>query len=170
MKKLILLAIFSTLTIRIFADGIQNPMPDSTYLAGLWTLVAVENINPDGSKTLPYGSSPKGLLILDKSGNYAIQILKASRPSVAAGDKNKATAGENAALVQGNNSHYGTYTINQAGKTITFHIENAFYPNWEGTVQERFYTLSDNQLKYVVTNTTNGGNITAVVIWKRKFE
>ena len=45
---------------------------------------------------------------------------------------------------------------------------HAFYPNWEGTLQERSYVLEHNMLKYVVTHTTNGGAITAVVIWKRK--
>lgn len=168
MKK-ILLAGLLIISIQIFAKKPRNKsIRDSTDITGLWTLVAVENLNPDGSKTLPYGISPKGLLVFDKSGSYAIQILKASRPKVAAGDKNKATPEENAVLVQGNNSHFGTYTINKIGKTVTFHIENAFYPNWEGMVQERIYTLSSKELKYVVTNTTNGGNITAVVIWKRK--
>ncbi|GLU51399.1 hypothetical protein Dfri01_08600 [Dyadobacter frigoris] len=168
MKKLILLTGLLTIMIHAFAGKPQNnSTPDSTDLTGLWTLVTVENINPDGSKTLPYGISPKGLLVFDKSGNYAIQILKASRPKVEAGDKNKATPEENAALVKGNNSHFGTYKINKDEKTITFYVENAFYPNWEGTVQERFYTLSNNELKYIVRNTTNGGDITAVVIWKK---
>ena len=170
MKKLILLSGFLIIMLNVFAEKPQNTaIPDSTELTGLWTLVTVENINPDGSKTLPYGISPKGLLVFDKSGNYAIQILKTSRPKIAAGDKNKATPEENAALVQGNNSHFGSFKVNKASKTITFHVEDAFYPNWEGTIQERTYTLSNSELKYVVTNTTNGGNITAVVIWKRKI-
>lgn len=169
MKKLIFITGLLLMTIKIFAKKPENnSLPDSTDLIGLWTLVAVENLNPDGTKTLPYGNSPKGFLVFDKSGNYAIQILKASRPKVTAGDKNKATPEENAALVQGNNSHFGTYNVNKTSKTITFHVETAFYANWEGTVQERFYTFSNNELKYVVTNTTNGGDITAVVIWRKK--
>lgn len=170
MKKLVLLTGLLLITTQIFAAKLRiNSMTDSTDLTGLWTLTAVENINPDGSKTLPYGSSPKGLLLFDQKGNYAIQILKAIRPKVEAGDKNKATQEENAAMVRGNNSHFGTYAVNKAAKTITFHIETAFFPNWEGTTQERFYTLSNNELKYIVTNTTNGGSVTAVVVWKRKI-
>lgn len=169
MKKLIFITGLLLITTPIFAENPgNNSLPDSTDLIGLWTLVTVENLNPDGTKTLPYGSSPKGLLVFDKSGNYAIQILKASRLKVTAGDKNKATPEENAALVQGNNSHFGTYAVSKTSKTIIFHVETAFYPNWEGTVQERIYTLSNNELKYVVTNTTNGGDITAVVIWRKK--
>lgn len=136
-------------------------------LVGVWSLVAVENINPDNSKTLPYGTDPKGMLVFDINGNYAIQIVKASRPKVAANDKNKATSEENAALVQGNNSHFGKYKVDPLKHMITFQIEHAFYPNWEGTTQERSYTLIGNELKYIVTQTTNGGAVTAVVIWKR---
>ncbi len=135
---------------------------------GTWSLVAVENINPDSSKTLPYGISPQGLLVFEPNGDYAIQILKAVRPKVVANDKNKATPEENATLVQGNNSHFGKYSVDENKYTITFKVEHAFYPNWEGTVQERTYTLESNVLRYVVTHTTNGGAITAVVVWKRK--
>ena len=135
---------------------------------GSWSLVAVENINPDSSKTLPYGENPQGLLVFELNGDYAIQILKAVRPKVAANDKNKATPEENAALVQGNNSHFGTYSIDEANYVITFNVQHAFYPNWEGDVQQRSYTLENNVLKYVVTHTTNGGAITAVVVWKKK--
>ena len=87
---------------------------------------------------------------------------------MAANNKNKATLEENAALVQGHNSHFGTYTADLAGHTITFNIKHAFYPNWQGTVQVRSYTLKDNTLSYVVTRTTNGGSVTAKVVWKKK--
>jgi hypothetical protein len=167
MKKLGTLAMLLVIVSQIQAQKAEINSEGSKKLIGLWSLVAVENVSPDGTKTLPYGSSPKGLLIFDKEGIYAIQILKATRPRVAAEDKNKATPEENAALVQGNNSHFGSYAIDEKGKTITFHVENAFYTNWEGTVQERLYTLSGNELKYIVTQTTNGGAITAAVIWKK---
>ncbi|RFM26825.1 lipocalin-like domain-containing protein [Deminuibacter soli] len=134
---------------------------------GTWTLVAVENTNADGSKTLPYGENPVGLLVFTGAGDYAIQILKANRPKVAAGDKNKATANENAALVQGNNSHFGTYTVDPGSNSITFNVQHAFYPNWEGEVQVRSYTLENDLLRYVVTHTTNGGATTATVVWKK---
>ena len=108
------------------------------------------------------------LLIFDTDGNYAIQILKANRPKVVSGDKNKCTPGENAALVQGSNSHFGKYYVDEASKTITFTIQHASFPNWEGTEQKRLYTYTGNQIKYVVTNTTQGGqSVIAEVAWKR---
>jgi len=159
MKKVCALFLFMFLVTIIHAQSIK----------GTWELVAVENQLPDGSKTQPYGVEPKGMLIFDDNGNYALQMLRSipSRPKFAAADKNKGTTEENAALVQGSNSHFGKYTVDDKAHTITFNIEHAFYPNWEGTTQVRSFNIKNDQLTYVVTNTTNGGAVTAVVIWKR---
>lgn len=142
---------------------------DNGNLTGVWSLVSVENTGADGSKTFPYGGQPQGMLVFEPDGDYAIQILKEGRPKVMANDKNKATPEENAALVQGNNSHFGSFSVDEGKRIIRFKIEHAFYPNWEGTIQERTYTLENNILRYVVTQTTNGGAITAMVVWKRKY-
>lgn len=150
------------------AQEVRPPKSTTEQFVGTWSLIAVENTNPDGSKTLPYGRNPVGLLVFTEAGDYALQILKATRPKVAAGDKNKATADENAALVQGNNSHFGSYTVHPEKRTIDFNVQHAFYPNWEGNVQVRSYQLENDILSYVVTNTTNGGAITATVVWKKK--
>ncbi|MBO9563643.1 MAG: lipocalin-like domain-containing protein [Niastella sp.] len=140
-------------------------------LSGTWILISVDNIYPDGSRIHPYGENPKGLLVFDEKGNYAIQILKAVRPQVASGDKNKCTPEEYAALVQGSNAHYGKYIVDEAGKTITFIIEGASFPNWEGTQQKRSYVYNGQTIKYVVTQTTQGGvAVIAEVAWKRLQE
>ncbi|KUJ61519.1 hypothetical protein AR687_12620 [Flavobacteriaceae bacterium CRH] len=140
----------------------------TSKITGLWTLVSVENTQADGMKTFPYGTNPKGSLFFDEKGNYAIQIYKNERAKIISGDKNKCTPEENAAIVQGSNSHFGKFEIDELNKTITFKIQTASFPNWEETIQKRFYTYTDNELKYVVTNTTQGGkSVTAEVVWKK---
>jgi hypothetical protein len=137
-------------------------------LIGTWQLVSVDNIYPDSSRVRPYGINPQGLLIFDAKGNYALQILKKERLKVISGDKNKCTPEENAALVQGSNAHFGTYEVDESNKTITFKIEHASFPNWENTTQKRTYFYAENQIKYVVTNTTQGGkSVIAEVVWKK---
>lgn len=137
-------------------------------LVGSWSLVSIANIYPDNSRVHPYGENPKGLLIFDANGNYAVQILKAERSKIASGDKNHCTAEENAALVQGSNSHFGKFELDKKHKIIVFKIESASFPNWEGTEQKRSYTTIGDEIKYIVTNTTQGGeSVTAEVVWKR---
>ncbi|WP_212004724.1 lipocalin-like domain-containing protein [Chitinophaga sp. HK235] len=154
-----------------FVQG-QNNKGMSVYKTqqrfwGTWSLISVENINADGSKISPYGEHPVGMLIFTKAGKYAIQILKANRSKVFANDKDKATTEENATLVRGNNSHFGTYTIDENKQVIVFNVQHAFYPNWEGIAQVRTYSLKNNVLTYTVTTPTNGGAAVAKVVWKK---
>lgn len=150
----------------LFILGSMSITYAQNKLTGTWTLVSVDNIYPDSSRIHPYGEHPQGLLMMDSKGNYAIQIFNVIRPKVISGDKNKCTPEENAALVQGSNAHFGKYIADE--KTITFNIAYASFPNWEGTIQKRSYTFTGNELKYVVTNTTQGGqSVIAEVVWQR---
>lgn len=157
-KGIILVFAFLNVTLSIAQEN----------LVGSWSLVSIDNIYPDSSRVHPYGENPKGLLIFDTTGNYAIQILKAVRSKIVSSDKNKCTAEENARLVQESNSHFGKYEIDEKHKIIVFKIESASFPNWEGTTQKRSYTFTQNEIKYVVTNTTQGGqSVIAEVVWRK---
>ncbi|MEN2401384.1 lipocalin-like domain-containing protein [Flavobacterium sp. MC2016-06] len=160
-----------TLTFLVVLIMIQTAVAQKmkqTALLGSWKLISVENINADGTKTFPYGTDPKGILFFDGNENYAIQIYKKERTKIISGDKNNCTPEENASIVQGSNSHFGQYEIDETTKTITFKIKTASFPNWENTEQKRSYTYNNDELKYVVANTTQGGkSVTAVVIWKK---
>lgn len=135
-------------------------------LVGTWTLVLVDNILPNGKRTQPYGANPQGILMFDSNGNYSLQILRAGRAKFASNDKTQGTAEENKTLVLGSNSHFGRYSIDEVDHTITFHIERAFFPNWEGTEQKRLFTLTSNKLRYSVPTTTNGAGVVGEVVWK----
>jgi hypothetical protein len=171
MKKVIaFLIVLQTACMVKTQDNLINKKTLKEQLIGTWQLVSVDNIYPDSSRLQPYGLNPQGLLIFDDKGNYALQILKAIRPKVVSGDKNKCTPEENTALVQGGNAHFGKYDVDENTKNITFKIEHASFPNWEGTSQKRAYSYTNNQLKYTVTNTTQGGqSVIAEVIWIRFY-
>ncbi|MFI5137355.1 MAG: lipocalin-like domain-containing protein [Sphingobacteriales bacterium] len=167
-KIIVLLLVLITATAAYSQQQMAQKKSLKEQLQGTWLLVSVDNIYPDSSRVHPYGDNPQGMLIFDDKGNYALQILKAVRAKIASGDKNKSTPEENAALVQGSNSHFGKYAVDEASHTITFTIEHAFFPNWEGTEQKRQYTYTGDEIKYVVTHTTQGGqSVVAEVAWRR---
>jgi lysophospholipase L1-like esterase len=141
--------------------------PAANPLVGTWTLVLVDNVRPDGSRVHLYGPSPSGLLMFDAGGRYGLQIVSAGRPAFAANDKSRGTADEYQAAVQGSNAHFGTYAVDQAKGTITFRIEHASFPNWEGTEQTRAFTLVGDHLKYIVPAPTTGGGAVGEVQWRR---
>ena len=144
--------------------GAQAGAPMSP-LVGTWTLVLVDNVQPDGQRVHLYGDDPHGILTFDAQGRYALQILSGGRPRFASNDKAKGTPEEYKAAVQGSNSHFGRYSA--ADGALTFQIEHASYPNWEGTQQKRPFTITGDQLKYTVPNPTTGGGATGEVVWKR---
>jgi hypothetical protein len=127
----------------------------------------VDNLLPDGGRVHLYGTNPSGLLMFDAEGNYSLQIVSADRPRFVANDKGKGTADEYRAAMQGSNAHFGQYVLNQAEGTITFRIEHASYPNWEGTEQTRSYTLTGDRLKYTVPAPTTGGSAVGDVEWTK---
>lgn len=146
-----------------------NNIKKADSFIGSWSLVSITNIYQDGTKVLPYGEQPNGLLIFDEYGNYAIQIAKKDRPLIASGNKNTSTPEENAAIVKDFNAHYGHYSVDSKAKTISFNVLHASFPNWENKVQKRTYSYENDVLKYIVTNTTQGGaSVVAEVVWKRK--
>ncbi len=133
-------------------------------LVGAWTLVSDENVRPDGSRVQAMGPNPQGFLIFDADGRYSLQLLRPGRPKFASNNRMEGTSEENKAAVQGANPHWGTYSVNEADKTIVFKIEHAFFPNWEGTEQKRPFTITGDLLKYTATASTGG---IAELVWRR---
>ena len=137
-------------------------------LVGSWTLVLVDNVQPDGTRVHLYGERPEGLLVLDADGRYSLQIFSADRARFAAGDKAKGTPEEYRAAAQGSNAHFGRYRVD--GSSLIFQIDHASYPNWEGTEQKRPFTLTGDELRYTVPTPTTGTAVagaTGEVVWKR---
>jgi hypothetical protein len=100
-----------------------------------------------------------------RQGRYSLQIFKAERPRFASGDKLTGTAAEFEAAVAGSSTHFGTISVDPADGTLTFHIENASFPNWEGTTQKWSYRLEGDELSYRVPARPDGN--TPISIWRR---
>lgn len=137
-------------------------------LVGTWELVAVDNVLADGRRIQPYGPHPVGRLTLDPVGLYSVLIFRPDRPRFAANDKNRGTAEENQALVAGTNSHFGRYTVDPERAIVTFQIDHASFPNWEGTEQARSFVVEGDLLRYTVRTTTTGGSEIGEVSWRRR--
>lgn len=134
-------------------------------LHGTWTLVAADKILPDGTVARDYGSRPKGRLIVDTQGRYSLQILKSERLRFAADGKADGSADEFKSAVMGSSTHYGTIAIDDKSGQLVFSIEGSSFPNWEGTVQRRQYTLEGGQLSYRVPPRADGS--IPVSVWRR---
>ena len=139
--------------------------PATSPLAGTWTLVAADVVHADGKRDRDYGAAPKGLLLIDDEGHYSLQIFKAERPRFASGDKATATEAEFKAAVLGSSTHFGEISVDQAASTLTFKIDAASFPNWEGAAQTRRYELKGDELSYRVPPRPNGD--VPISVWRR---
>jgi hypothetical protein len=87
-----------------------------------------------------HGPDVKGALLLDRSGQFALQITAAGRAK-GSGDPSRSPIGR----VIG---YFGTYTISEADKVLTFNIVRSTFPNWDGTEQKRILTITGDKLSY----------------------
>lgn len=144
------------------ADKTATP---NAAIEGTWALDFADVQHPDGTRSHDFGEAPKGVMQIDGQGHYAIFIFNGARPRFAANDKSQGTPEEIRAAFMGTSSHYGTVEMDPARHTLTFHIEGATYPNWEGSTQVRSYMLSGDKLSYKVPPRPNGD--IPMTGWKR---
>jgi hypothetical protein len=117
-------------------------------------------------KVSAYGEGARGVMNLTPDGHYSIMLARATLPKIAGNARTKGTAEENKAIVDGSIFHFGTYTIDDGGKSITFNIKASSFPNWDGTSQKRAIKVSGDEFTYTVTAPSAGGPPNDVV-WKR---
>jgi len=128
-------------------------------LVGAWTLVS--NIAERDGKTIDnFGPNPKGILIFHSNGHYSVIVMRADLPRFAA-SREKATTDEGLAVVKGSLAYFGTYTVDEGGKTLVSKIEGSTFPNWTGETQKRPFVLSGDQLKLINPLTSS------TITWQR---
>ena len=89
-------------------------------------------------------------------------------PKIASKDRMKTTPAEDKAVAHGVLSYFGTYTVNEADKTISYRIERSSFPNEvTGMDAKRVATLTGDELKLDNPGRTAGGQ-TVVVLLRAK--
>src|SRR2546425_5930491 len=135
-------------------------------LVGTWTFVTSADVQKDGTKVDRWGPNPKGMLVFDANGRYVLVIHRSDLPKFAANRVDQGTAAENKAVMQGLIVTFGTYSVNEADKTLTTKVEGGSFPNFYGVNQRRTITsLNAEELKY--TNPATSTGTSAQVTWKR---
>src|SRR3954447_15102080 len=106
-------------------------------IVGTWDFVVAEVTAPDGKKSFPFGETPKGILIFTPDGRFAQIHVASDVPKFASGNRLTGTAEEYAAINRRSLAVFGTYTVDEEKKTVTYKIMSSTFPNWEGEAQTR---------------------------------
>ena len=134
-------------------------------LVGTWTLVSI-TLEQDGKKTDMYGANPQGQLIYDPNGRFSLVLIRSDVPKFASNNRTAGTPEENKAAVQGSIAYFGTYSVSETDKVVTYHLEGSTFPNWRGADQKRLFKLSGDELT-LSNPTPSTGSGRAWSVWRR---
>jgi hypothetical protein len=113
---------------------------------GAWSLVSWRAIAPDGAISHPYGDDAVGQIIYQPEGRMTASLMRRERQRFASNDRLQATPAEREAAYRDFLSYFGSFSVQEAEKTVTHHVEGATFPNWRGTDLVRTFRFADGHL------------------------
>ena len=133
----------------------------SETLPGTWQLLSRIDITASGERRAEpsLGEDPIALLIYDRHGHFAAQFMRRDRsvdmPDGPSGARNNSRA------QGGYDAYFGTYTVDEASKTLTLRIEASSFPNQVGGPEQKrtITSLTKDELKYSNAAPLTGGTI-----------
>src|SRR3954447_21054919 len=128
---LLALALSASATAAQPAPGLKDA------IVGTWNFVVAEVTAPDGKKSLPFGETPKGILIFTADGHFAQIHVAGDVPKIASNNRLTGTAEEYAEIMRRSLSVFGTYAVDEGNSTVTYNITSGSFPNWQGESQTR---------------------------------
>ena len=168
MKLTTIAASLLALALSAAAAAVAQPAKSlKDRIVGTWNFVVAEVTAPDGKKSFPFGETPKGILIFTADGRFAQIHVASDAPKIASNNRMTGTPEEYAAIMRRSLSVFGTYTIDEASKTVTYNIVSSSFPNWEGEKQTRTIDKLTTD-EFVNTNpSVAGGRGSASNFYKR---
>jgi hypothetical protein len=134
-------------------------------VVGTWTLVSFDSFNAAGTKVPSIeGDNLKGLLVFTDNGVVSVQMI-AQLPKLASNSRLKTTPAEDKAIAHGMLSFFGTYTVDEAGKSISLHVERSSFANQMRGELKRLVTVSGDDLTLQNAGRAAGGK--NIVKWRR---
>jgi hypothetical protein len=133
---------------------------EPTGLLGVWILRTAYLDRVDtGEWILPFGDSPRGVLILHEGGRMAAILTPTHQPGDAPPPMRKLLA------------YSGRYRIEPPNRFVTA-VDIAWLPGWVGTLRPRTFTLRDDTLDIVAdpapVEFLDGAIAVGVLTWVRE--
>jgi Lipocalin-like domain len=103
---------------------------------GAWRLVSLEAPGPDGKMQK---SDSTGMFVFTGDGHASVQVMERNPPAAPAAGPEQYSHG-------GYEATFGTYAVDEAAHTFTFHVEGALVRSLIGKDLPRSFEFSGNQL------------------------
>src|SRR3981081_2092126 len=141
MKAMRVLATTLALGLTVSSSVAQPAKTLHEQLVGTWNFVIAEITTTDGRKALPFGDKPRGMVIFTADGHFSQVHVAGDLPRIASNNRLAGSTEDNRAIVHGSLALFGTYSVDEAKRTLTFKIEGSTFPNQQGTSQTRSIDL-----------------------------
>jgi len=156
-----------------FLDDAAVPAPAgglACRLVGTWILRSREDRTRDGVRTMdPHlGADPLGILVYDRSGNFAAQFMRRDRSAVAAPAIPSGPGANNSSAVGGYDAYFGAYRVDEASGEVTQTLLGSLSPADVGKVLTRRMAVIDDRLTIELETTASDGRaIVRTLVWER---
>ena len=124
-------------------------------IQGPWSLASCNSTTAKGEKSPQCANNPRGIMILAGNGNYALAVFAGGRK-----DANSPGAA----------ASFGTWSVNEADKTLTIHFVGALNPANEGTDLKLNISLNGEELKTTGDGLPGPGNSAHLDSTYRRFK
>jgi len=145
MKKLLAIGVVAALSGLGVASGVaQSPnQRDASQFVGAWRLAWLEHPGADGKM---HRIECCGMFVFTPDGHASVQVMERdSQEQTASGTQQYSQGGYEAS--------YGSYKVDEAEHTFTFHVEGALVRSLIGKDLPRAYEFSGKQLIVKSTRT-----------------
>ena len=151
--------------LRLFS--MTNSLADR--LVGSWELLSRLDRTATGEERVEpsLGSDPIAFLVFDRAGHFAAQFMKRDRGSAVDGAASTAVS-NNSRAQGGYDAYFGTYSVEQDGRTVSTHLLGALSRENVGQVFRRRMSVEADTLTIELDTTTASGEaVSRTLRWKR---
>ena len=145
--------------------------PERAALVGTWELVSRFDRTADGRTSVEpsLGGDPVALLIYDRAGHVATQLMRRDRTGAApAAPATPSSDPNNSGAVGGYDAYFGTYTIDTTAGTVTHRLRGALVPSDVGRVlTRRFHIRGDTLTIDFDARGPSAEPVVRTLVWRR---
>ncbi len=147
------------------AAGASHGTSLRDQLVGTWIYVSSTGKRDDGS-AVPRPQL-QGAVTYTADGRFHFITAAKDAPRFQSNDSTKPTPEEAMAVASSSVAYTGTYTIDEASRTLHLSIETSTFPNLVGAPNQRriITSISADEMKF--TNPRTPAGVTLEIVWKR---
>lgn len=134
-------------------------------MTGAWTLAAINQTDKDGKPVQIFGKNPRGTQVFDASGQWIQIIWDSDAPKFKVNSRIGGTPEENTAAVRATTATFGTWSVDEAGKTLTVRYTGSMFPNQAGTESKRTLSVTGDELR--INNPMTASGMKSDTVWRR---